>query len=84
MANNAQSTLEITPRHLWLALLGSTGVARRGLVSGLCTARGHAQRVGKAVRAGGEDARDIGRGLLLTVQEKLAKPQRRAPRRRAR
>jgi len=85
MANAAQSTLELTPRHLWLALIGGATVARRGLVSGLCTVGSRAQHVGKIVRAGGDDARDIARGLLLTVQEKLAKkPQRRAPRRRTR
>jgi hypothetical protein len=74
MANTAQSTLEVTPRHLWLALIGGVGLARRTLVSGACMARGRAQ-----------DARDIARGLLLTAQEKLAKkPQRRTARRRAR
>jgi len=30
MANTAQSTLEVTPRHLWLALIGGAEVARRG------------------------------------------------------
>ena len=85
MANTAQSTLEVSPRHLWLALIGGTEVTRRGLVSNLCVARGRVQRVGKIVRAGGYDARDIARGVLLTAQEKLAKkPQRRVARRRAR
>lgn len=85
MANTAQSTLEVTPRHLWLALIGGAAVARRGLVSGLCSANGRAQQVGKIVRAGGDDARDIAWGLLLTAQEKLAKKsQRRVARRRAR
>ena len=85
MANTAQSTLEVSPRHLWLALIGGTEVARRGLVSNICAARGRAQRVGKIVRAGGNDVRDIARGVLLTAQEKLAKkPQRRVARRRAR
>jgi hypothetical protein len=85
MANTAQSTLEVTPRHLWLALIGSVGLARRGLASGLCTARGRASQVGEIVRAGGEDARDIARGVWLTAQEKLAKkPRPRVARRRAR
>jgi hypothetical protein len=85
MANTAQSTLEVTPRHLWLALIGGAEVARRGLVSALCSTRGRVQQAGRIVRAGGEDARDIARGALLTVQERLAKkPQRRTPRRRAR
>ena len=85
MANTAQSTLEVTPRHLWLALIGGAEVARRGLVSGLCMARGRALQAGQMLRAGSEDARDIAMGVLLTAQEKLAKkkPQRRAPRRRA-
>jgi hypothetical protein len=85
MANTAQSTLEVTPRHLWLALIGSVGLARRGLASGLCTARGRARQVGAIVRAGGEDARDIARGAWLTAREKFAKkPQRKATRRRTR
>ena len=85
MANTAQSTLEVSPRHLWLALIGGAEVARRNLVSGLCMARGRAQQVGGIVRSGSEDARDIARGVLLTAQEKLAKkPQRRTTRRRAR
>ena len=82
MANTAQSTLEVTPRHLWLALIGSTGFARRGLASGLCMVRGRARHAGELVRAGGADARDIARGAWLTAQEKLAKkPQRRVARR---
>lgn len=82
MANAARNTLEVTPRHLWLALLGGAGLARRGLVSGLCTARVRLQQVGGTVRSGGEDARDIARGVLLTVQERMAKkPQRRRVRR---
>jgi hypothetical protein len=85
MANTAQSTLEVTPRHLWLALLGGANIARRGLVDGACNARVRAVEFGQIVRAGGDDARDIARGVLLTVQEKLAKkPQRKATRRRAR
>jgi hypothetical protein len=85
MANTAQSTLEVTPRHLWLALIGSAGLARRGLASGLCSVSGRVQQAGKIVRASGGDARDIARGVLLTVQEKLAnKPQRRTARRRMR
>ena len=85
MANTAQSTLELSPRHLWLALIGGTEVARRGLVDGLCSARGRALRLQQLVRAGSNDARDIARGVLLTAQEKLAKqPQRRVVRRRAR
>lgn len=85
MANTAQSTLEFTPRHLWLALLGGAGLARRGLVDGACNARVRAQHLGKVVRAGSDDARDIAWGLLLTAQEKFAKkPQRRVVRRRTR
>ena len=85
MASTAHSSLEVTPRHLWLALIGGAAVARRGLATGACAARGRAQQVAGIVRAGSEDARDIAWGLLLTAQEKLAKkPQRRAPRRRAR
>ena len=85
MANTAQSTLEFNPRHLWLALLGGASLARRGLVDGACNARVRALEFGQIVRAGGEDARDIARGVLLTVQEKLAeKPQRKTARRRAR
>ncbi len=85
MANTAQSTLEVTPRHLWLALIGGAEVARRGLVSGLCSVRGRALQAGQLLRAGGDDARDIAWGVLLTAQEKLAKkPRRRAPRRRSR
>ena len=85
MANTAQSTLEVTPRHLWLALIGGAEVARRGLVSGLCSVRGRVLQAGQLLRAGGDDARDIAWGVLLTAQEKLAKkPQRRAPRRRSR
>ncbi|MFT3896113.1 MAG: hypothetical protein QM719_00155 [Thermomonas sp.] len=84
MANTAHSTLEVTPRHLWLALIGGAEVARRNLVLGACTARGRAQRFGKTLRSGGQDARDIARGVLLTAQEKLAKkPRRRVSRRRA-
>lgn len=77
MANTAHSTLEVTPRHLWLALIGSAAVARRGVASGLCMAGTRAQQFGKAVRAGSEDARDIARGLAMTAQEKLAKKPRR-------
>jgi len=85
MANTAQSTLELTPRHLWLALLGGTNLARRGLVDGACQARVRAEQLGKLVLAGVEDTQDIALGLAMTVQEKLAKkPQRRAPRRRSR
>jgi hypothetical protein len=85
MANTAQSTLEVTPRHLWLALIGGAAVARRGLASGLCSASSRAQQLGTTVRAGGDDARDIAWGLLLTAQEKFAKkPQRRVARRRTR
>jgi hypothetical protein len=83
MASTAHSTLEVTPRHLWLALLGTAGLARRSLVSGLCAASTRAQRAGKALRGGAEDAGDIALGALLTVQEKLArKPRRRATARR--
>ena len=85
MANTAHSTLEFTPRHLWLALLGGTNLARRGLIDGACNARVRALEFGQNVRAGGGDARDIAWGLLLTAQEKFAKkPQRRAVRRRTR
>ena len=85
MANTAQSTLEVTPRHLWLALIGGAAVARRGLASGLCTAGARAEQAAEIVRAGSDDARDIAWGLWLTAQEKLAKkPQRRVVRRRAR
>jgi hypothetical protein len=85
MANTAHSTLEVTPRHLWLALIGGFGLAQRGLVSGLCTARGRAWQVGEIVRAGGGDARDIARGVWLTAPEKFAKkPLRRTTRRRTR
>lgn len=85
MANTAQSTLEVSPRHLWLALIGGAEVARRGLASSLCTARSRTLQIGNIVRAGSEDARDIARGVLLTAQEKLAKkPQRRVVRRRTR
>lgn len=85
MANSAHSTLEVTPRHLWLALIGGAAVARRGLASGLCMAGHRARQFGGIVRSGSEDARDIARGLLLTAQEKFAKkPGRRVARRRAR
>ena len=85
MANTAQSTLEFTPRHLWLALLGGANLARRGLADGACNARASAQQAGQFLRAGGDDARDIAWGLLLTAREKFAKkPQRKAVRRRAR
>ena len=84
MANAAHTTLEVTPRHLWLALLGGAGVARRQFATGLGAARARATQVACALRSGGEDARDITRGAWLTVQEKLAKPQRRKTRRRAR
>ena len=85
MANTAQSTLEVTPRHLWLALIGSAGLARRGLASGLCMARGRALQVAELVLAGSVDARDIARGAWLTARETLAKkPRRRVARRRAR
>ena len=85
MANTAQSTLEFTPRHLWLALLGGANLARRGLVDGACNARVGVRQAEQFLRAGGDDARDIAWGLLLTAQDKLAKkPQRRAPRRRTR
>ena len=85
MANTAQSTLEVTPRHLWLALLGGANLARRGMVDGACNARASARQLGKVVRAGVEDTQDIALGLALTVQEKFAKkPQRKATRRRAR
>ena len=85
MANTAQSTLEFSPRHLWLALLGGANLARRELVGGACNARASAQQAGQFLRAGSDDARDIAWGLLLTAQDKLAKkPQRRAPRRRTR
>jgi hypothetical protein len=85
MANTAHTTLEVTPRHLWLALIGGAEIARRNLLSGLCQARGRARQAAGIVRASGEDARDIARGALMTVQETLAnKPQRRTARRRAR
>ena len=85
MANTAQSTLEFSPRHLWLALLGGANLARRGLVGGACNARVGVRQAGQFLRAGSDDARDIAWGLLLTAQDKLAKkPQRRAPRRRTR
>jgi hypothetical protein len=85
MANTAQSTLEVTPRHLWLALIGGFGLAQRGLASGLCTAGARAQQAAEIVRAGSDDARDIAWGLWLTAQEKFAKkPQRRTTRRRTR
>ncbi len=78
----AHTTLEVTPRHLWLALIGGAAVARRSLASSLCMARGRVQQAGKLVRSGGEDARAIARGVLLTAQEKLAKkPRQRVARR---
>ena len=85
MANTAHNTLEVTPRHLWLALLGGANLARRGLVDGACNARASTRQFGKVVRAGVEDTQDIALGLALTVQEKFArKPQRKTTRRRAR
>lgn len=85
MASTTRSTLEFTPRHLWLALLGTAGLARRELATGACAASARAQRFGKALRVGAEDAGDIALGAVLTVQEKLAKkPQRKASRRRTR
>jgi hypothetical protein len=81
----AHTTLEVTPRHLWLALLGGAGLARRQVVAGLCAARTQGGRIGETLRAGGDDARDIGWGLLLTAREKFAKkPRARATRRRIR
>jgi hypothetical protein len=81
MANTAQSTLEVTPRHLWLALLGGANIARRGLVDRACRARIRARQLGDALRSGVEDTQDIALGLALTVQEKLAeKPRRRRAR----
>jgi hypothetical protein len=73
MANTAHTTLEVTPRHLWLALLGGANLARRGLVDGACRARVRAGQLGEALRSGVRDTQDIGLGLALTVQEKLAK-----------
>jgi hypothetical protein len=85
MANTAHTTLEVTPRHLWLALLGGANLARRGLVDGACQARVRAGRLGEALRSGVEDTQDIALGLALTVQEKLAgTPPHRGARRRAR
>lgn len=84
MANTAHTTLEVTPRHLWLALLGGAGLARRQLSSGLCVAGLRARQVGTVLRAGSEDARNIAWGVWLTAQEKLAKQPHRATRRRAR
>ena len=85
MANTAQTTLEVTPRHLWLALIGGAAVARRGLASGLCMASSRAQQLGGIMRAGSDDARDMAWGLLLTAQGKLTKkPQRRKTSRRTR
>lgn len=82
MANATHTTLELTPRHLWLALLGSTGMARRQLASGMCAARMQVGLIGNTLRAGGGDARDIARGIWLTMQERLAdKPRRRASKR---
>ena len=81
----ARSALEVTPRHLWLALLGGASLARRGLATGLCDAGARARRVASSLRSGGEDARDIARGAWLTAQETLAKkPRPRVARRRAR
>ena len=80
MANTARNTLEVTPRHLWLALLGGVGLARREL----CAAGPRARALADTLRAGCDDARDLARGLWLTAQERLAKPQRKTTRRSAR
>ncbi len=80
MANTAHNTLEVTPRHLWLALLGGAGLARREL----CAVGPRARAFANTLRTGSDDARDLARGLWLTAQERLAKPQRKTTRRSAR
>ncbi len=80
MANAARNTLEVTPRHLWLALLGGVGFTRREL----CAARLRARAVADTLRAGSDNLRDLAWGVALTAQERLARPQRRVARRRTR
>lgn len=62
---------QTTPRHVWLAALGLAAVARREAATAASIAREELPRLGgQALRLAG-DARDVARGIALTVQERV-------------
>ncbi len=65
---------QTTPRHLWLAALGAISVARREARTALGIALDEAGRFGRQAAQFAGDARDLARGLAMTLGEK-AEPQ---------
>jgi hypothetical protein len=65
---------QTTPRHLWLAALGAVAVARREARTALGIALDEAARFGRQAAQFAGDARDVARGMALTLSER-AEPQ---------
>ena len=68
----AGTTAQTTPRHFWLAALGALSVARRQAIAATRRAAGETGALqAQAIRFAG-DARDVARGVAITLQETLA------------
>ena len=63
--------LEPTPRHFWLASLGLFSIARREALTAASIALDEARRLSGRAQGVAADARDIARGALMTVQERV-------------
>lgn len=70
--NPRRNRPETTPRHVWLAALGVAAVARREAATAAAIARGEWPRLRADAARFAMDARDVARGIALTVQEQAA------------
>lgn len=68
----AQYATRTTPRHLWLAALGLMAVARREMPVAIGSAAARADRLRQGAFGLAGDARDIARGVAITLQEAVS------------
>jgi hypothetical protein len=61
-----------TPRHMWLAALGLVAVARREAPTAIGSAAAQADRLRQSAFGLARDARDITRGVAITLQEAVS------------
>lgn len=70
-ARRTAAAPQTTPRHLWLAALGAVAVARREALGALGTAVQEAGRVARQASRLAGDARDVARGVAITLGERV-------------
>lgn len=68
----AQHASRTTPRHVWLAALGLMAVARREAPAAIGIAAARADRLRRSAFGLAGDARDIARGVAITLQEAVS------------